>query len=138
MPKGEYSKTKESIVPLRGVVRNGTLVSVLDHEGKEIGGLVTSSTDVTGGNRFIESLVRNPDAIIEGGITRNADGAVTSADVVFPDGNTGTYTALVLSSDFPGAVDSYSITYGDQTYTQPTVTRNADGAVIDRPELEVA
>lgn len=94
--------------------------------------------DVTGGNRFIESLVRNPDAIIEGGITRNADGAVTSADVVFPDGNTGTYTALVLSSDFPGAVDSYSITYGGQTYTQPTVTRNADGAVIDRPELEVA
>lgn len=49
MPKGEYSKTKESIVPLRGIVRNGTLVSVLDHEGKEIGGLVTSSTDVTGG-----------------------------------------------------------------------------------------
>lgn len=43
MPKGDYSKTKEFIVPLRGVVRNGTLAALLDHEGVEVGGLLQSS-----------------------------------------------------------------------------------------------
>lgn len=49
MPKGDFTKTKQSIVPLRGVVRNGQLVSLLDHEGNEIGAPVTSIANVTGG-----------------------------------------------------------------------------------------
>lgn len=93
---------------------------------------------VTGGNAFIESLVRQLDGIIVGAITRDENGAALSSAVKFPDGVTGVYTALVVSADFPGAVDSYSVTYGDQTYTQPTVTRDVSGVVTNRPPLEVA
>lgn len=98
---------------------------------------VTAVTNpVTGGNRFIESLVRNPDGLISGNIKRDGSGAITSASVIFPDGVEGIYTALVLSADFPGAVDSYSITYGSRTYTQPAVTRDSSGAVTVLPDLE--
>lgn len=58
MPKGDFTKTKQSIVPLRGVVRNGQLVALLDHEGKEIGAPVTSSVDVTGGIMIISKLTQ--------------------------------------------------------------------------------
>lgn len=83
-------------------------------------------------------IARNPDLIIVGTVTRDSNGAATSAPVAWPDGSPGTYTALVLSSAFPGAVDSYSITYGSpvtKTYTQPTVTRDASGAVTQLPAI---
>jgi len=87
------------------------------------------------------ALARNPDSLIVGTVTRDGNGAATSAPVVWPDGTVGTYTALVLSSAFPGAVDSYRITYGSpavRTYTQPTVTRNSDGAAITVPAITVS
>ena len=86
-------------------------------------------------------LARTPDSLIAGAVTRNADGAATSAPVVWPDGSPGTYTATVLSSAFPGAVDAYTITYGSpvtKTYTQPAVTRNADGAATAVPAIVVS
>jgi hypothetical protein len=83
------------------------------------------------------SLASNPDALIVGTITRDGNGAATAAGVVWPDGTTGDYTALVVSSSFPGAVDSFSVTYGSQTYTQPTVTRDVNGAVTVRPAITV-
>lgn len=92
----------------------------------------------TGGlpNAFLVALL---DPLIVGAITRNADDAATSAGVVWPDGATGLYTATVLSSDHPGAVDAYTVTkvVGSvtTTYTQPTVTRNANGAVTNRPAI---
>lgn len=89
---------------------------------------------------MFKSLVRNPDSIIVGSVTRDTNGAATSAAVVWPDGSAGTYTALVLSTSFLGAVDSYRITYGSpvtKTYTQPSVTRDSDGAVISVPAIVV-
>jgi hypothetical protein len=83
------------------------------------------------------SLASNPDALIVGTITRDGNGAATAAGVVWPDGTTGDYTALVVSTEFPGAVDSYEVTYGSQTYTQPTVTRDVNGAVTVRPAITV-
>ncbi|MFZ2269048.1 MAG: hypothetical protein WAV95_15845 [Azonexus sp.] len=58
MPKGDYSKTKESIVPLQGVVRDGKLAALLDHEGKEIGMPVTALASVTGGIKTIAVLTQ--------------------------------------------------------------------------------
>lgn len=49
MPKGNYPKTKESIVPLRGIVRDGKLAALLDQDGVELGMPVTASTSLTGG-----------------------------------------------------------------------------------------
>jgi hypothetical protein len=84
---------------------------------------------------------KNPDLLIVGSIIRNSDGAATSADVVWPDGTVGTFTADILSTDFPGAVDAYHITYGSptiRTYTQPAITRNTSGAATEVPQIVVS
>ena len=49
MPKGDFTKTKEFIIPLRGVVRDGQLAALLDQSGQEIGMPVTAVESVTGG-----------------------------------------------------------------------------------------
>ena len=71
--------------------------------------------------------------------TRNIDDAITTATVKWPDGATGVFTSTELSTEFPGAIDAYTVTYekGDISYTltQPTVTRNASGAVTAQPDI---
>ncbi|MDR6691332.1 hypothetical protein J2X55_002244 [Microbacterium sp. 1154] len=89
----------------------------------------------------LAAAAKNPDLLIVGNITRDANQAVTSADVVWPDGKPGTFTALTLSTAFPGAVDGYKITYGSpvtKTYTQPAITRNAAGAATTVPQIVVS
>lgn len=86
-------------------------------------------------------LARTPDLLIVGAVTRDANETAISAPVVWPDGTPGTYTALTVSTAFPGSVDSYSITYGNpvtRTYTQPTVTRDASGATTNVPAITVS
>jgi hypothetical protein len=87
-------------------------------------------------------LARNPDMLITGAVTRDANGAATSAPVTWPDGRPGTYTADTLSTAFPGAVDAYHITYGSpviKTYTQPAITRDTTtGAATNVPAITVA
>lgn len=82
------------------------------------------------------------DSLLTGAFARDANGAVTAATPNWQDGATGAYTALVLSLAFPGAVDSYKVTHVlggvTLTYTQPTMTRDASGAVIVRPAITVA
>ena len=89
----------------------------------------------------IAALARTPDSLVVGTITRDSNGAAVSAAVLWPDGNPGTYTTLVASTAFPGAIDSYQITYGSpviHTYTQPTVTRDSiSGATITVPAIVV-
>ncbi|MEI4273940.1 hypothetical protein TEK04_19640 [Klenkia sp. LSe6-5] len=87
------------------------------------------------------ALAGSPDLLIAGAITRDANGAATSAPVVWPDGDSGTYTATTVSTAFPGAVDAYTVTKGNpvtKTYTQAAVTRDATGAVTQRPALAVS
>jgi hypothetical protein len=89
----------------------------------------------------LKNLARNPDLIIAGAITRDSNGAATSAPVVWPDGSAGTYTADTVSTAFPGAVDAYHITYGSpvtKTFTQPAVTRDTSGAAITVPAIVVS
>lgn len=78
------------------------------------------------------------DPLIVGVITRDANGAATSAGVVWPDGTAGVYTATTVSTAFPGAVDAYTVTKPPLTYTQSAVTRDANGAVTNRPAITVA
>lgn len=87
---------------------------------------------------------RDPELIIIGDITRDGDGLVPTADCVWPDGAPGTFTVEDYSDDFPGAVDSYSVTYepvGEptrwRTLTQPVMTRDLSGAVIERPDIVI-
>jgi hypothetical protein len=101
--------------------------------------------DADGSGTYLpfKTAALNPDLLISGAITRDGNGAATSAPVVWPDGITGTYTADTVSTAFPGAVDAYHITYGTspvvRTYTQAAVTRDSStGAVTNRPALTVA
>ena len=86
-------------------------------------------------------LARNPETLFAGAVTNNADGAPVSAVVEWPDGVDGTYSGTA-STEFPGSVDSYTVTRaGDTTttFTQPAVTRNATtGAIINRPPITVS
>lgn len=74
--------------------------------------------------------------------TRNANSAITTASVVWPDGATGTFTTDTASSLFPGAIDAYHVTHvfggTTKTITQTAVTRDAGGAVTAQPALTIA
>jgi hypothetical protein len=72
------------------------------------------------------------------GVTRDSNSALLSATVTWPDGTTGTWTTDTVSTDFPGAIDAYHVTYGSKTVTQSAVTRDGSGAVTTQPALTVS
>lgn len=89
---------------------------------------------------FNTQWARNLDQLIVGAIVRDGNGAALSADVVWPDGTVGEYVADSISVGFPGMVDAYHVTYGSpviRTYSQPLVTRDVAGAVINLPAIVV-
>ena len=72
-------------------------------------------------------------------ITRDAEGRVTSMTVKWPDTSAGVYTATDYNATHE-VYDGYNITHTDstQTVTQAAVTRNAEGAITNKPALTVA
>lgn len=73
-------------------------------------------------------------------ITRDTTtGLVATIAVKWPDGSLGTFTPIAVNSTHV-AIDAYSISHADsaKTVTQPAVTRDATGAVTDKPALTVA
>jgi hypothetical protein len=105
------------------------------------GGEASAATGAAGTDAWLKVHAGGDlDALIVGVITRDGNGAATSAGVVWPDGTTGAYAATTVSTEFPGAVDAYTITYVGsvtKTVTQPLVTRDSSGAVTTRPEMTV-
>jgi len=98
--------------------------------------VVTSINGMTGAADTYLQLARTPEVLFSGPITLTA-GAPTSASVVWPDGTAGTYTGTP-SPTFPGTIDSYTITHGTTTYTQPAVTRDTDGNITNQPAIVVS
>ena len=96
--------------------------------------VVTSLNGATGAVDTYLQLARTPEDLFVGAITYT-DGAPTSAAVVWPDGTEGIYTGTP-SAAFPGSIDAYTITRGTTTYTQPAVTRDAAGNIINQPAIE--
>jgi len=78
-------------------------------------------------------LARDPEALMVGERTLT-DGAITSSAVMWPDGVEGTY-AGTPSATFPGSIDSYILTHGTTTYTQPAVTRDTAGNITNQPAI---
>lgn len=74
--------------------------------------------------------------------TRDANGAIVTANIAWPDGATGVFTTDTTNSSFPGAIDAWHATYvhGDVqlTVTQPLVTRDANGAVTVQPAITIS
>lgn len=60
--------------------------------------------------------------------------------MLWPDGATGVFTTTSIGDLH--TVDAYAVTYDDGTttltFTQPPVTRDASGAAITVPAMEVA
>ncbi|MEV8149967.1 hypothetical protein AB0O52_17705 [Arthrobacter sp. NPDC080073] len=82
---------------------------------------------------------KSPDLLIVGAVTLDGSDQVMSAGVAWPDGTPGTLT--ITSRDANGAVLAYNITYGSpvtKTFTQPTITRNANGAATNVPQIVVS
>lgn len=73
---------------------------------------------------------------------RDANSAIVTANVAWPDGATGVFTTDIASTSFPGAIDAYHITYvlgGTQfTLTQAAVTRDVNGAVTAQPAITIS
>jgi hypothetical protein len=70
--------------------------------------------------------------------TFDVNGALTGGSVTWPDGTTGTYTALDIDDNFLDLVNSYSISYSTRLVTQPAITRDpSSGAVLARPVTTV-
>lgn len=74
--------------------------------------------------------------------SRDSNGAITTANIVWPDGTPGVFTTDVASPAFPGAIDAWHATYaaagGPKTVTQPAVTRDSNGAVSAQPAITIA
>lgn len=88
-------------------------------------------------NNYNFVLARQPQDIWQGAITRDANGAATAANLTWPDGTPGIYTGFP-SLSFPSACDGWTMTYGvptQITYTQPTMTRDANGLITDQPMI---
>lgn len=84
-------------------------------------------------------LARDPSQLFAGSVTRDSNGAPTSATVAWPDGVAGVYSGTA-SPTFPGAVDAYTVTRTGTptvTYTQPAVTRDPAGHITNRPPITV-
>ena len=73
--------------------------------------------------------------------TRDANGAITAASIVWPDGTAGVFTTDIASTAFPGAIDAWHATYAGtpaKTVTQAAVTRDANGAVTAQPTITIS
>lgn len=98
--------------------------------------VVTSINGQTGAVSTLLTEARSPEKLWTGTLTYT-NGAVTSAAIVWSDGVTGVYTGTP-SAAFPGSIDFYTLTHGTQTYTQPTVTRDANGNITNQPAITVS
>lgn len=87
----------------------------------------------------LRAAAKNPDILIVGSITRNANEVITSGSVIWPDDSPGTFTTDNI--DTSSAINGYHITYGSpvtKTFTQPTITRDANGAATIVPQIVVS
>lgn len=87
----------------------------------------------------LKQAAKNPDLLVTGAIAVDGSDQITSAAVEWPDGTPGTLT--ITARHATGAVTNYNITYGSpvtKTFTQPTITRNANGAATNVPQIVVS
>lgn len=107
-------------------------------------GVAVFTGDAAAGRTALETLglvqaAKNPDLLVTGAVTVDGSDLITSAAVLWPDNSPGTLT--ITSRDANSAVLAYNITYGSpvtKTFTQPSITRNANGAATNVPAIVVS
>jgi hypothetical protein len=116
--------------------KDGTEIDAGNVRGLPGPNTVPTNTAIASAPAVLFSAAKNPDTIVAGTVTGSP---MTSAEVVWPDGTPGVLTIDARHST--GAVNSYHITYGSpvtKTYTQPTITRAADGSPTNVPQIVVS
>lgn len=116
-----------------------TVTSVVGLTGSVTGAQIAADPALNATYASYVNLAKNPDTLVAGAVTVDANNLVTSAAVVWPNGIPGTLT--ITSRDANGGVLGYNITYGSpvtKTFTQPTITRNAAGAATNVPQIVVS
>jgi hypothetical protein len=66
----------------------------------------------------------------------DVNGILTNAVVMWPDSTLGTFNATVVNTNW-FTIDAYTVTYSSQTVTQPTVSRDTNGSVTNKPPLVI-
>lgn len=72
--------------------------------------------------------------------TYNTDGAMASANIQWPDGSSGIFTADAFNATYPELVDAWHATYAGvptRLVTQAAVTRDSDGNMTAQPAITV-
>lgn len=71
--------------------------------------------------------------------TRDSDGVITTASILWPDGSAGTFTRTAKNATFL-TIDAYTATHTDsgKTATQAAVTRDSSGNVTAQPAITIA
>lgn len=136
-----YQKTAAALAADNDVPLDGERVRETDTGREKTGNGTAHYNDLPydGANLLGQvQAAKNPDLLVTGAVSLDGNDLITSADVVWPDGSPGTLS--ITSRDSNGAVLAYNITYGSpvtKTFTQPTITRNANGAVTNVPAIVV-
>jgi hypothetical protein len=100
--------------------------------------LTALSATYAGRDGAYVALAKHPDELVTGLVTLDGSDQVVSAVVKWPDASPGVLT--ITSRHATGAVLAYDITYGSpvtRTYSQPAITRNANGAATNVPAIVV-
>lgn len=72
---------------------------------------------------------------------RDQNGAIVTANIIWPDGVAGVFTTDVTSVEFPGAIDAWHATYAStppKSVVQAAVTRDTNGAVTAQPAITIS
>lgn len=155
---GQVMKGWQYVLTVEGVIAGASIRTVRLVSPKAAGGTLTFGVAIgEGGSASLPSYLdkaaldgsyapvsraaKNPDEIAVGAITRSVNGAATGFGVKWDDGATGVFVGTE-STTAPGAIDSYTVTHVlggvTTTYTQPALTRDANGAVTARPAMTVS
>jgi hypothetical protein len=127
IPEGQSSPIDLALIP------GGPVAPVLTAPSAVVTSINGATGAVTVEAPSYAQLARDPSQLFVGAVTLT-DGAPTSAAIVWPDGVIGAYTGTP-SATFPGSIDSYTLTHGTTTYTQPAVTRDASGNITNQPAI---
>ena len=104
---------------------------------EDVSGNVTSGGPALTDDTLLREWTAGGDYTVSSA-TRDTDGLITTASVVWPDGSAGVFTTTLKNSTFL-TIDAYTITHvqSGKTATQAAVTRDLSGNVIAQPAITI-
>ncbi|MBR8279805.1 hypothetical protein [Burkholderia vietnamiensis] len=134
--RGNSAQTGAFTGALSEVTHNTDDGTLHVHDGSTPGGIIVQSPL---NQRLLQWAYAQSFCLVSA--TRDANEAIVTASIVWPDGATGTFTTDSASTAFPGAIDAWHATYVNgpitKTVTQTLVTRDTGGGVVAQPLITI-